>query len=250
MFVKVFDDILMSSIWDEDVETRLFWIALLVLADQNGYVRGTPQALARLANLDVAAVEKALEILSTPDSRSRTKENEGRRLAVAPGGYVILNYPKYRAIRTASERRAYMRDYMAARREAEKQVSVPGDDPPEPPSAESPSNGPVTDPERDLKHCEICPPEMLAKLAEEAMKVYGSDFAVADFLETFVYPPDSHISAADLLDAIHETGLAGVRAPNWTRAKLRGWHAAGGRPGGARKEDSMMDAWRKAADGG
>lgn len=75
-----------------------------------------------------------------------------------------------------------------------------------------------------------CPPEMLAKLTAEAMRVYGTDYPVAEFLRTFVYPKDSVLSADDLYEAIRETGLAGVKNANWTNKKLQNWHTSGGRP--------------------
>ena len=112
MFVKLFREILMSSIWDEDADTRLLWITMLVLADQDGYVRGTPSAIARTARLNVDAAQKALDVLAAPDPQSRTPDNDGRRIEPAPGGWMVLNYQAYREARSAEERRTYMRNYM------------------------------------------------------------------------------------------------------------------------------------------
>lgn len=127
-FVKLYGDILMSSIWDEDTETRLLWITLLALADKNGYVRGTAAALARSARLPEDKVRHGLDVLQQPDPSSRTPDNDGRRLEAVPGGYLVLNYPQYRARRDAGERQAYMRDYMRNRRALEQAVNTTSTD--------------------------------------------------------------------------------------------------------------------------
>jgi hypothetical protein len=68
-------------------------------------------------------VVKAIEKLTAPDTYSMSKEHEGRRIEVMEGGFQILNYVKYRDIRTADERRAYMREYMREKRAVSKPVS-------------------------------------------------------------------------------------------------------------------------------
>ena len=40
-FTKLFQSILTSSVWSEDNETRIVWITMLALADQNGSVSAT-----------------------------------------------------------------------------------------------------------------------------------------------------------------------------------------------------------------
>ena len=124
MFVKLFREILMSSIWDEDADTRLLWITMLVLADQDGYVRGTPSALARTARLNVDAAQKALDVLAAPDPQSRTPDNDGRRIEPAPGGWMVLNYQAYREARSAEDRRTYMRNYMRDYRGGKQSVNT------------------------------------------------------------------------------------------------------------------------------
>ena len=84
--------------------------------------------------------------------------------------------------------------------------------------------------QQDIETTEGCPPDMKEQLSAEAMKVYGTDYPVAEWLTTFVYPAGSKLTAADLLEAIKDTARAGVRSANWTHKKLQGWHATGGRP--------------------
>ena len=44
--------------------------------------------------------QKAIETLESPDINSGDQDNEGRRIERVPGGWIVLNAPKYRAIVT------------------------------------------------------------------------------------------------------------------------------------------------------
>ncbi len=105
-FVKLDTGILDSSLWSEPAQTCKCWITLLAMADAEGFVRSTAPGIARRANLGLADTEKALEIFESPDSHSRTLNDEGRRIKRTDGGYQIVNYEKYRE-----------RDYTAAERQ-------------------------------------------------------------------------------------------------------------------------------------
>lgn len=110
MYVKLFSSILTSSVWAEDIPTRIVWITLLALADKDGDVRASPSGLARVANVPLAACQHALERLSSPDPESGTQEHEGRRIEERDGGWFILNYVKYREIQDAEARKASWRE--------------------------------------------------------------------------------------------------------------------------------------------
>jgi hypothetical protein len=104
-FVKLFSSIANSTIWREDPPTKIVWITMLVLADRDGYVGASIPGLADAARVSLEETEAALLKFKTPDPYSRTQDFEGRRIMDAPGGWMILNYPKYRAIRSEEERR-------------------------------------------------------------------------------------------------------------------------------------------------
>lgn len=112
-FVKIFQDLLMSTVWRESQETRLLWITMLVSADFQGRVMASVPGLADAAKISLEGCEKGLEALSSPDPYSRTQEHGGRRIEKIDGGWRVLNYPKYRSRRDRSE---YMREYMRAKR--------------------------------------------------------------------------------------------------------------------------------------
>ena len=69
--------------------------------DETGFCQYAAIAnLAHRARVPIRAAEKAIEILSNPDINSGDQENEGRRIERVPGGWVVLNAEKYRAIVT------------------------------------------------------------------------------------------------------------------------------------------------------
>ena len=118
-FTKLVPEIIQSSIWNESPEVRCVWIALLALKDENGYVRGDPQTLSRLANIPHESVREALDKFSNPDPLSHTPDNDGRRIEQAAGGWIVLNHELYRV----GDRNEYMRDYMRKRRAKQKDVN-------------------------------------------------------------------------------------------------------------------------------
>src|SRR5688572_4159788 len=111
-FTKLFSAITSSSIWNEDDVTRLVWITMLAMADANGVVYASVGGLAHTARVNRDACEKAIGKLESPDPDSRSPEFEGRRIKKVEGGFLLLNYAKYREARSEDERRLYMREYM------------------------------------------------------------------------------------------------------------------------------------------
>lgn len=104
-FTKLFSDIITSSIWSEDDKTRLMWITLLASADPTGYVSGSVPGMAAIARMTLQDAEKSIAALCAPDQYSRSKEYDGRRIMETEGGWLILNYLKYRQKRDPERRR-------------------------------------------------------------------------------------------------------------------------------------------------
>jgi hypothetical protein len=106
-FVKIYGSKLVSSsLWEATPEARLVFISMLALADWDGWV-DTPseRTLARMLNLDVDYVHRALVVLAAPDPDSRSADNDGRRViatrnANGDAGFQCVNYEKYREHRT------------------------------------------------------------------------------------------------------------------------------------------------------
>lgn len=104
-YAKLFGSILDSTVWQESKETRLVWITMLAMKDQDGIVEAAIPGLARRAGVSLEETEAALATLMKPDPYSRTPDHDGRRIAVVDGGWMVLNHDKYRAKEDAAERR-------------------------------------------------------------------------------------------------------------------------------------------------
>ena len=61
-----------------------------------GFVAAAGSGIIRRAGMEMEAGLAALERLGSPEPDSRTPDFEGRRLVRVDGGYVALNYSKYR----------------------------------------------------------------------------------------------------------------------------------------------------------
>ena len=101
MFAKVFEQIFDSSI-AEDWQTRVVFEDMLILADQNGVVDKTCEAIARRTNVPIEIVKKGIKKLEAPDPQSRNPKHEGRRIARLDEhrewGWLIVNYEEYRKL--------------------------------------------------------------------------------------------------------------------------------------------------------
>jgi hypothetical protein len=119
MFAKVFSQIFDSSI-AEDYNCRRMFMDLLILADSDGVVDMTLEAISRRTNVPLEEVRKYITELCQPDPLSRSQLEEGKRLVPIDShrewGWKIVNYPHYREIRDEEARRTYFRDYQRDRR--------------------------------------------------------------------------------------------------------------------------------------
>lgn len=124
-FVKLFDTIITSSIWQEDDQTRILWITLLALKNKDGKVFADPRWLAKVANIPFNKCQQCLQKLQSPDKLSRTPDNDGRRIEEIQGGWFILNSKLYREKGRNIERKTYFREKkreQRARLKGKKQV--------------------------------------------------------------------------------------------------------------------------------
>lgn len=104
-YTKLFSNIITSTIWNEDDQTRIVWITMLALADKNGEVQGTVPGLARIAGVPTEACRNAIAKFLAPDPDSRSKDDEGRRIEPIDGGWFLINYAKYREMASDSDRK-------------------------------------------------------------------------------------------------------------------------------------------------
>lgn len=124
-FVKLHGEILNSSIWLEDQPTRLLWITLLAMADENGVVQASVGGLAHRARISREECEAGIAVLTGPDPDSRDGTT-GERIEKVPGGWLVLNHANYRDRQTDAQAKTAAR--VAKHRAAKKARSVTGND--------------------------------------------------------------------------------------------------------------------------
>jgi len=166
-FTKLFNSIITSSIWSEDDKTRIMWITMLASADANGYVTGSIPGMAAIARMSLQDAEQSIKALCSPDPYSRSKEHEGRRLIEADGGWLIVNYAKYREHRDPEKRRVQNRE--AKRRQRAKQKSSqPNVSQSQPMSAQAEAEA-----EADKKNKRICAHSKFSKPSIDEVELYA-----------------------------------------------------------------------------
>lgn len=96
-YTKLYSSILASSVWHQPDHVLRMWVAVLALKDEKGVVSGSLVGLAHLAKLSIEQAENAIDVLTSPDPHSQSKEFDGRRMVPNPdGGWFVVNHYKYR----------------------------------------------------------------------------------------------------------------------------------------------------------
>ena len=126
MFAKIFHQIFESSIAEDHVVRHIF-MDFLVMADLEGTVDKTHESIARITNVPIEDVRRAISELEAPDPKSRSNHEDGRRIKRLDDhrdwGWEIVNYEAYRNIRDEEARRAYFREKKREYRAKEKGLS-------------------------------------------------------------------------------------------------------------------------------
>lgn len=130
MYAKVF-----AQMYDGSLCTHGSWQALvtfqqlLVLADQEGAVDMTAEAISRRTTIPLQIIEDGIAELLKPDSKSRTPTEQGRRIVpLADGrdwGWLVVNYKHYRQLKREEDRREYHREYWHKRKTQQTQQTQP-----------------------------------------------------------------------------------------------------------------------------
>lgn len=139
-WTKLHANIVNSSLTDEPVEVRYIFQMMCAVKDHmTGEVMSTTAGLARMFNVPVEMIERALKVLMSPDSRSRTPNllpsecvsemsalsqksqkwskmgidannvDTGYRIGKIPGGFLVLNHRKYKEQGRSVDRKEYNR---------------------------------------------------------------------------------------------------------------------------------------------
>lgn len=119
-YTKLFSSIVASTIWREDDKTRLVWITMLAMKNENHMVEASVPGLADMARVTIPECEKAIKKLESPDKYSRNQKFEGRRIQKCDGGWTILNGQYYRDLMSKEARREYKADWQKDYRKRKK----------------------------------------------------------------------------------------------------------------------------------
>lgn len=118
---KIFESLYTGSMVGAGLNVFALWSYCIANAKPPGTIELNPVILATIFGCSVAEVNDAIVKLCAPDTRSRTKDQEGRRLL--PEGeflYFIPTWEKYNQMRNEVERRAANREYQRRWREKRK----------------------------------------------------------------------------------------------------------------------------------
>ena len=96
-FTKLASKIIHSSIWNEPHSTRIVWVTMLAMCDEDGIVLASVGGLAKASRVSDEEARIALTCFQLPDPDSSDPDHQGRRIEQIRGGWRLLNYRKYRA---------------------------------------------------------------------------------------------------------------------------------------------------------
>ena len=125
MYNKLFTKILDSSIWLSPDPQRIVWITLIAAMDEDGIAQFASVAnLAHRARVSLQDAQEAVTAFESPDPHDPTQDFDGRRIERVPGGWLILNAAKYRAIVTKAVSREQTRLRVKKFRESRRNADV------------------------------------------------------------------------------------------------------------------------------
>lgn len=124
MYGKVFRQMYDSTV-ATNWKTLVTFQQFIILADADGIVDMTPEAISRYTNIPLDIIQEGIAELSKPDPKSRSKTAEGRRIALLEPerewGWYLINYEFYANLRTRDEIRAGNRERKRRQRERDRQ---------------------------------------------------------------------------------------------------------------------------------
>lgn len=119
-YVKLHDTILRSTIWAESHTTRIVWITMMALADQDGFVAASVPGLAHQARVTREECRTALDLFLSPDPDSSTPEHEGRRIERVDRGWRLLTYEKHKELLSIEDTRRKSAERQKRKRDRDK----------------------------------------------------------------------------------------------------------------------------------
>lgn len=126
MYNKLFTKILDSSIWLESTPTRIVWLTFIAVMDESGFAQFASVAnVAHRARVTLEEAQAAIVAFEGPDPDSSDPENAGQRLERVPGGWIVLNAEKHRAMVTRALIQEQTRQRVKRHREKKRNSNAP-----------------------------------------------------------------------------------------------------------------------------
>lgn len=123
MYAKIFQSIFDGSI-ARNWQTRVVFMDLLILADKEGVVDMTHDAIAARTRVPLEVVKTAISELEQPDADSRRPDLDGKRIERIDShknwGWRIVNFKYYHALCSLEQKREADRLRLRTKREEEK----------------------------------------------------------------------------------------------------------------------------------
>jgi hypothetical protein len=110
MYGKHFKSMYTGSMFGAGAGVFAVWGYIISTRDPDGFIEINPDELGPKLGMKPSEVEHALEYLTKPDPKSRSKREGGRRLVEEGHNfYRIVNHDIYLALRKSEDRREYLR---------------------------------------------------------------------------------------------------------------------------------------------
>lgn len=122
-FVKLFDSIIHSTIWQEEAHVKVVWVTMLALADSKGEVQASIPGLAKASGVSLEQCLESLALFMSPDPYSRSKDDDGRRIQEIRGGWELINYKHYRDLKSSEQEKENAAERQKRKRERDAQSS-------------------------------------------------------------------------------------------------------------------------------
>lgn len=106
-WAPIWSAIVDSSLWEESGNVVKVFMTLLATKDSDHVSRLDAYRIHKKCNIDEVEVLEILKLLSSPDTRRKTKQEfDGRRIKAVEDGWLILNGQKYREMVSEERRKA------------------------------------------------------------------------------------------------------------------------------------------------
>ena len=164
MYGKIFESIYEGSLYGH-YEAIVTFQALIVLADEDGLIDISPQALSGKTSIPLEIIRKGLKVLQQSDPHSRSPNEDGKRIVLLNEsrefGWRIVNYEYYRNLARRADKREKAAERQRKKRKRDSQVIDFKE-----------CHAPVTQPSRQFAHTDTDTDTDINIINEQAWQEY------------------------------------------------------------------------------